>query len=98
MELLSSVKKGVGNAVTKVKNILYKPFEQFIQPKVGSSVKKSPIESFLLLQLLSLAVALAQALGAPVSAKLQYTMIILNTVMMLGQIEDFKDMALSPKL
>jgi hypothetical protein len=38
-----------------------------------------------------LIVALAQALGAPINAKLQYSMIILNTIMMLGQIEELKE-------
>jgi hypothetical protein len=53
-------------------------------------------------QVLSIVLALAQVLGASINSKLQYFMIILNTIMMIGHIGQIKNIVegtfITPKL
>jgi hypothetical protein len=53
-------------------------------------------------QVFSLALALAQVLGASISNKIQYAMIIINTIMMIGNITHIKNLVertiIPPKL
>jgi hypothetical protein len=53
-------------------------------------------------QVFSLVLALAQVLGASISNKIQYAMIIINTIMMIGNITHIKNLVertiIPPKL